>query len=85
MAGEYNTKLSDPEKDQKGGRNCGGASDRETRGYIGALPHALKLMVTRQEDEEHDLGIEGGEVLDGLHPGDRSLSLLEYVRPGPHA
>ena len=36
-----------------------------------------------REDVGHDLVGEGGEVLDGLHPGDGSLFLLECVRPGP--
>ena len=38
-----------------------------------------------REDVEHGPGGEGGEVPDGLHPGDGSPSLLECIRPEPQA
>ena len=40
-------------------------------------------MVLGREDVEHDQGGEVGVVLDGLHPGDGSPSLLKFVRPDP--
>ena len=42
-------------------------------------------MVLVQEDVDHDLGREGGEVPNGLHSGDGSPSLLKCVRPVPQA
>ena len=63
----------------------GGTGDGSTRGYVSALPPALALLVPVREDMEHDLGGEGGEVLDVLYPGEKSPSLLEFVRLGPQA
>ena len=69
----------------EGRGNQGGTGDGGNRGYVGVLPTVTALMVPGREDVEHDPRGEGGEVPDGLYPGDGSLYLLECVRPGPQA
>ena len=48
---------------------CSGHGNGGTRRYVGTLPTATALMVTGQEDVEHNLGGEEGALLDGLHSG----------------
>ena len=42
----------------------------------------MTTLVLGWEEVEHGTAGEGGEVPDGLYPGDGTLSLQECVRPG---
>ena len=64
---------------------CGGDRNGEFGRYVGALPPAPALMVTGQEDVEHDPVGDGGAVPDGLKYGDGFLSLCKCLRTGPQA
>ena len=54
-------------------------------GHIGPFPPVTAPLVLGWEEVEHGQVGEGGTVPDGLHPGDRSLSLQERGCPGPTA
>ena len=79
VAGDFNTKLSEPE----GIGHCGGTGDGGPERYVGALPPALERMVPVQEDVENDTGGEGVKVPNGLHSGDGLPSILAFIGPGP--
>ena len=72
-------------KRTEGNGNRGGAGRRGNRRHGSALPPAPAQMGQGTEDVEHGQGGEGSLVPDGLHPRDRSPSLLEHFRPGSTA
>ena len=69
----------------EGRRYRGGDGNGEFGRYVGSLPPTPALMVTGQEDVDHDLGGDGDAVLDGLQSGDRFSYLCKCLRTGPQA
>ena len=67
----------------EGNVHRGGTDGIRNRGYGNALPPAPMHTGTGKEDVDHGQRGEGSPVLDGLHPRERSSSLLEHVRLGP--
>ena len=85
VAGDFNVKTVRYGGRLEGVGNRGGAKYRRIEGYVGLLPPALAPMVPEREDVEHGMGREQGKVPDGLHPGYKFPSILEFFRPGPQA
>ena len=65
--------------------HCSGDVDGWFVEHCGAFPPLSPPLDEVCHSVEHTLPQPGGEIQDGLHPGERLLSVPKYLRPGTQA
>ena len=83
--GRLQCRFGNTRRGQEGGGHRNVAGNVGTGRHGKTLPSKGEEVVSGPEDVGDAPKGEGGEVLDGIHPGDGHPSLQERRRPGPSA